>query len=86
VFEKTSLKNGIRVIVSPMPQVKSVTVLILVRTGSRYETAENNGVSHFLEHMMFKGTKKRPTPMEISTIIDSVGGAYNAFTSKIGIP
>lgn len=82
MFEKFSLKNGIRVIVSPMPQVKSVTVLILVRTGSRYETAKNNGVSHFLEHMMFKGTKKRPTPMEISNIIDSVGGAYNAFTSK----
>ncbi len=82
MFEKTSLTNGIRVLVSPMPQVKSVTVLILVKTGSRYETVKNNGVSHFLEHMMFKGTKKRPTPMEISTIIDSVGGAYNAFTSK----
>lgn len=82
MFEKTSLKNGIRVIVTPMSQVKSVTALILVRTGSRYETVKNNGVSHFLEHMMFKGTKKRPTPMVISTIIDSVGGAYNAFTSK----
>lgn len=82
MFEKTTLKNGIRVVVSPMPQVKSVTVLILVRTGSRFETVTNNGVSHFLEHMMFKGTKKRPTPMSISTVIDSVGGAYNAFTSK----
>jgi len=59
-----------------------VTVLVLVGTGSKYETKEINGISHFLEHMFFKGTKKRPTNMEIASVLDAVGGAYNAFTDK----
>lgn len=65
-----------------MPQVKSVAALVMVATGSRYETEENNGVTHFLEHMVFKGTKKRPTSLEISSLLDSIGAAWNAFTAK----
>jgi predicted Zn-dependent peptidase len=65
-----------------MAGTKTVTVLVLVGTGSRCETKEINGISHFLEHMFFKGTKKRPTPADITEELDSVGGEYNAFTSK----
>lgn len=65
-----------------MPGVKSVTVLILVGTGSRYERRDNNGISHFLEHMVYKGTKKRPGAIDIPTEIEGMGGAWNAFTSK----
>ena len=61
---------------------KGVTVLVLVCTGSKYETKDINGISHFLEHMFFKGTKKRPTTLKISETLDMIGGQYNAFTSK----
>lgn len=80
MFHKTTLKNGLRVITVPLKDVQSVTVLVLVGTGSKYETREVNGVSHFLEHMMFKGTKKRPTALRISTELDRVGAEHNAFT------
>lgn len=66
----------------PMDSVKSVTTMILVGVGSRYETKEISGLSHFLEHMAFKGTQKRPTAMTISSLIDGIGGEFNAFTSK----
>lgn len=66
----------------PMPSLESATVLIMVGAGSRYETRETNGISHFLEHMAFKGTEKRPTAMEISSVIDGMGGEFNAFTGK----
>ena len=66
----------------PMASVKSVTVMILVGVGSRYETRQTNGLSHFLEHMAFKGTQKRPTALAISSLIDGIGGEFNAFTSK----
>lgn len=65
----------------PLKEATSATVLALFATGSKYETKEINGLSHFLEHMMFKGTKKRPTPLAISEELDRVGGFYNAFTS-----
>ena len=65
-----------------MKNANSVTVLILVGTGSKYETKDQNGMSHFLEHMFFKGTKKRPTTLKISETLDMIGGVYNAFTSK----
>ena len=77
---KTVLDNGLRVIVSPQKDNPAVTVLVLVETGSKYETKEINGISHFLEHMCFKGTKKRPTALAISTELDEVGANYNAFT------
>lgn len=82
MFQKSTLKNGLRLITAPMPQVKSVTALVMVEAGSRYETAKTNGISHFLEHMTFKGTKSRPNSLAITSLIDSIGGAMNAFTSK----
>src|SRR3990167_5878223 len=76
------LPNGLRVITVPMPSFESATVLVMVGAGSRYETKKNSGISHFLEHMAFKGTKKRPSAMHISSLIDGIGGEFNAFTSK----
>jgi predicted Zn-dependent peptidase len=81
-YKKTTLDNGLRVVTIPMENANSVTVLILVGTGSKYETKDINGISHFLEHMFFKGTEKRPSTLKISETLDSVGGEYNAFTSK----
>lgn len=65
-----------------MKESPSVSVLVLFGTGSKYETKKNNGISHFLEHMFFKGTKKRPTTLAISETLDRVGGEFNAFTSE----
>lgn len=65
-----------------MENTRAVSVLVLVGTGSKYETKNQNGVSHFLEHMFFKGTNKRPSTLEIASALDRVGGNYNAFTSK----
>lgn len=81
-FEKKVLNSGLRVVLVPMKDVQTVTVEVLVEAGSKYENQENNGISHFLEHMMFKGTKKRPTAKLIAEELDSVGGDYNAFTGK----
>jgi len=81
-FVKTKLKNGLRMIAVPMKNANSVTVLVLVGTGSKYETKDINGISHFLEHMFFKGTKKRPNTQQISETLDKIGGEYNAYTSK----
>ncbi|MBI4999643.1 insulinase family protein, partial [Candidatus Gottesmanbacteria bacterium] len=65
-----------------MPHVQSVTVLVLVGAGSRFENKRISGLSHFLEHMAFKGTKRRPTALEISSLIEGIGGEFNAYTSK----
>lgn len=81
-YKRTVLPNGLRVITIPMPSFESATVMVMVGAGSRYETKLNNGISHFLEHMAFKGTEKRPTSMDISSLIDGIGGEFNAFTSK----
>ncbi len=82
MFKKYIFKNGLRVIVAPMHETKAMTALVLVKVGSRYETRKINGVSHFVEHLMFKGTKKRPTSLDISKELDGIGAEYNAFTSK----
>lgn len=66
----------------PMKDSPTVTVFVLVEAGSKYENKENNGISHFLEHMCFKGTTKRPSNSDISTELDSLGSVYNAFTSQ----
>ncbi len=79
---KVILPNGIRLITVPMPSFESATALVMVGAGSRYETKKNNGISHFLEHMAFKGTEKRPTALAISSLIDGMGGEFNAFTGK----
>ena len=81
-YQKITLKNGLRLMSVPMPAVGSTTVLVAVAAGSRYETRRVNGLFHFLEHMAFKGTQKRPTTLEISSEVESVGGEFNAATSK----
>ncbi len=81
MFQKEQMKNGIRVVMEPINYVNSVSIGIWVKVGSRYESINNNGVSHFIEHMLFKGTKKR-TAKEIANSIDKIGGQLNAFTSK----
>ncbi len=80
-LKKTILKNGLRILTIPMKDNPTVTVLVLVEAGSKYETKEINGVSHFLEHMCFKGTEKRPTALAISHELDALGSESNAFTS-----
>ncbi len=82
MFKKKKFKNGLGLVVAPTKNTRSVTVLILTKVGSKYEKKELNGISHFLEHMCFKGTKKRPTAFDITKEIDRVGGIMNAFTSK----
>jgi predicted Zn-dependent peptidase len=82
VFERTQLRNGIRVLTAPMPHAQSVSCFVMVAAGSRYETAETNGVAHFAEHMFFKGTERRPTARDIAGEIDGIGGEFNAFTGK----
>ncbi|MCX6725713.1 MAG: pitrilysin family protein [Candidatus Shapirobacteria bacterium] len=77
-----TLDNGLRLITAPMKGVESMTVLVAVGAGSRYETKETNGLSHFVEHMVFKGTKKRPTAFDITNAVDSIGGQINAATAK----
>ena len=82
MYKKTVLKNGLRIITVPMKNTRTVTVLAMVGTGSKYETKETSGLSHFLEHAFFKGTKKRPTTLKIAEELDKVGGIFNAFTGK----
>jgi len=82
MFKKNTLRNGLRIITVPQKNTQAVTILILVGTGSKYEAKKINGISHFLEHMMFKGTKKRPTPIEVAEPLDKVGGIYSAFTGQ----
>src|SRR3990167_2818577 len=75
------LDSGLNLVTVPM-ETDSVTVLLMIRVGSRDETDRTNGLSHFVEHMVFKGTKKWPTAMAMNRAIDSVGGAFNAFTGE----
>jgi predicted Zn-dependent peptidase len=81
-FEHHVLDNGLRVLTAPMPQAQSVTCMIMLAAGSRYETPETNGIAHFSEHMFFKGTKRRPSARDIAGEIDAIGGEFNAFTGK----
>src|SRR5215475_734965 len=80
-IETTTLSNGLRVITEAMPHVRSVSVGIWVGSGSRRETGDQNGVSHFIEHMVFKGTTKRSAE-DIARSVDSIGGGLDAFTAK----
>ena len=82
MYKKTTLKNGLRIITVPQKETQTATVLILVKTGSKYETKEISGISHFLEHMLFKGTEKRKGPLAVAEELDSVGGEFNAFTGE----
>ncbi|WP_175638889.1 M16 family metallopeptidase [Metabacillus schmidteae] len=81
MIKKYTCQNGVRIVLENIPTVRSVAIGVWIGTGSRNENLENNGVSHFLEHMFFKGTKTR-TAREIAESFDSIGGQVNAFTSK----
>ncbi len=83
-YHKTILPNGVRVVTGPMTGVKSGTLIVSYSVGSRYEPAPVSGISHFLEHMLFKGTERRPDPKQISEEIEGVGGVLNAATSREG--
>jgi predicted Zn-dependent peptidase len=82
VFQRHTLGNGLRVLTADMPSVQSVTCMIMLAAGSRYETPDTNGIAHFAEHMFFKGTQRRPTARDIGMEVDGLGGEFNAFTSK----
>lgn len=81
-FSKKVLENGLRVVTIPMKDNPTATVLVLVEAGSKYEDKKVNGISHFLEHMCFKGTTKRPKAIDISKELDALGSQYNAFTAQ----
>jgi predicted Zn-dependent peptidase len=81
-YERHTLGNGVRVVTAPVPHAESVSCVIMLAAGSRYETRETNGIAHFAEHMFFKGTENRPTSRDITTEIDGIGGEFNAFTGK----
>ncbi|MET3697934.1 predicted Zn-dependent peptidase [Bacillus oleivorans] len=81
MLTKHICQNGVRIVLENIPTVRSVAIGVWIGTGSRNESAENNGISHFLEHMFFKGTKTR-NAREIAESFDSIGGQVNAFTSK----
>jgi len=82
LYQKTTLDNGLRVITETMPHTRSVSICIFIGVGSRYETGPQSGVSHFIEHLMFKGTPRRTTARDISMAIEGVGGIINAGTDK----
>ncbi|KUP07155.1 zinc protease [Bacillus coahuilensis p1.1.43] len=81
MIKKYTCKNGLRIVLEEIPTVRSVAIGVWIGTGSKHETPENNGISHFLEHMFFKGTKTK-TARDIAEGFDSIGGQVNAFTSK----
>ncbi|UCC64646.1 MAG: insulinase family protein [Anaerolineae bacterium] len=82
MVQKTTLNNGLRILTQTMPHTHSVSVLFLVGVGSRYETDSEGGAAHFIEHMVFKGTKKRPTARAIAEAIEGVGGVFGAGTGR----
>src|SRR4029078_734814 len=81
MFSKTVLDNGIRIVSHEMPEHRSVSLGIWVENGSRHESAAQNGISHFIEHLLFKGTERR-SAARIAEEMDAVGGVLNAFTAK----
>ena len=82
MYQKTTLDNGLRLITAAMPNTHSVSISFFIGAGSRYETEAQAGISHFIEHLCFRGTSKRPTAREISTAIEGVGGILNGGTDK----
>lgn len=82
MYQKTTLDNSIRIVTANMPHARSVSTSIFLATGSRYENRAEMGISHFLEHILFKGTEKRPTSRELSEAVEGVGGILNGETDK----
>lgn len=81
-YKRKKLANGLTVLLAPMPKSPTVTAIIIFKVGSRYEPENHLGISHFLEHMVFKGNKVYKTPHEVAAVVDALGGSYNAFTTK----
>ncbi len=82
MYQKVTLDNGLRLVTAEMPHTRSVSISFFVGTGSRYEDDEQAGISHFIEHVCFKGTERHPTSTDICTVIEGVGGMLNAATDK----
>ncbi len=82
MYDKTTLDNGLRIVTATLPHTRSVSINFFIGAGSRYETDDVAGISHFVEHMLFKGTERRPTPREIAETIEGVGGIMNAGTDR----
>ena len=82
MYHKVTLDNGLRLVTAAMPHTRSVSISFFIGAGSRYEDDKHAGISHFIEHMCFKGTAKRPTSAEVCTVIEGVGGMLNAGTDK----
>src|SRR6478609_2290301 len=82
VFERRRLGNGLRVVTAPLDHAQSVACFVMLAAGSRYEEQGNRGIAHFAEHMFFKGTERRPSSRDLTTLVDGIGGEFNAFTSK----
>jgi predicted Zn-dependent peptidase len=83
-YDRTTLPNGVRVITAPMDSVQSTACYLMFEAGSRYERAEDQGLAHFVEHVIFCGTPRRPTPKAIAGEVDAIGGLFNASTGKEG--
>ncbi|MEK7164781.1 MAG: pitrilysin family protein, partial [Patescibacteria group bacterium] len=82
MFTQYKLPNGLRVILAPKHETNAVSLLVVAKVGSRSEVPSEQGIAHFLEHLMFKGTKRRPNTQIISQELDAIGADYNAYTSK----
>ena len=82
IYKVIKLENGLRIVVEEIPYMKSVAIVFGIKAGSRYEAKKHQGISHLIEHMLFKGTKKRKNTLEISQVIEGIGGEINASTSK----
>lgn len=82
MHKKITTKSGLRIITIPLKSTKTITVMVLFGVGSSHEDNKQSGISHFVEHMIYKGTEKRKTPKEVAEFIDSIGAEHNAFTSK----
>jgi len=82
LYQKTTLANGLRVITATMPHAQSVSICFFIGVGSRYESQEQAGICHFIEHLLFKGTKRRATAREVSEAIEGVGGILNGGTDR----
>lgn len=81
-YQRTTLANGLRLLTSPMPGMRSASIALIFTVGSRYESKAQEGISHFIEHMLFKGSQHFPTARHISETIEGVGGVFNGSTDK----
>src|ERR1700730_15851548 len=81
-YQRTTLRNGLRLLTAPMQGMRSASIALIFTVGSRYENQAQAGISHFIEHMLFKGSQQYPTARHISEAIEGVGGVFNGITDK----